>query len=169
MKTRQIISRALLFLFIGLVVAVFINEVSFSFLKSESGRAPQRIELLIPAGTADKLARGEAQQAIPESMVFVSGDTLVVKNEDSTTHTLGPLLIPAGTTASLNLDQAENLALSCSFQPTQYIGLDVREPVTFSTRIFGIFFAGLPLGMLLALYSFVIWPLKDKSLAVVGS
>ncbi len=162
MKTRQIILRVLLFLVIGLVAGIFISEASFVFLKSEAGRAPTRIELVIPAGTAAKIARGEAEEAIPLNMVFVNGDVLVVKNEDSETHSLGPLLIPPGTSASLNLDQAENLALSCSFQPGQYIGLDVREAVTFDTRLYGIFFAGVPLGVLLGLYSFVVWPIKNK-------
>lgn len=149
-----------LFLAIGLALGLFVSEASFAFLRSEAGRAPSRIELVIPAGTAEKIARGEAQEAIPLNMVFVSGDVLVVKNEDNQTHTLGPLLIPAGASASLSLDQAENLSMSCSFQPSQYMGLDVREPVTFATRLYGLFFAGVPLGVLLGLYSFVIWPLK---------
>lgn len=129
-------------------------------MKSEAGRSSQRIELVIPAGTAAKIARGEAQEAIPLNMVFVSGDTLVVKNEDSQTHSLGPLLIPAGASASLNLNQSESLALACSFQPGQYIGLDVREAVTLDTRLLGIFLAGVPLGIMLMLYSFIVWPLK---------
>jgi hypothetical protein len=160
MKTRQIILRMSLFLAIGLLLGFFVSEASFAFLKSEAGRAPARIELLIPSGTADKIARGQSEESIPLNMVFVSGDVLVVKNEDSETHTLGPLLIPPGTSASLNLDQADNLAVSCSFQPSQYMGLDVREPVTFITRLYGLFFAGVPLGVLLGVYSFIVWPLK---------
>jgi hypothetical protein len=160
MRTQQIILRMTLFLAIGLVLGLFVSEASFAFLKSEAGRAPSRIELVIPAGTADKIARGEAEDSLPLNMVFVSGDVLVVKNEDSQTHTLGPLLIPAGASASLNLDQADNLAVSCSFQPAQYMGLDVREPVTLITRLYGLFFAGVPLGVLLGVYSFIVWPIK---------
>ncbi|PKN92431.1 MAG: hypothetical protein CVU44_14950 [Chloroflexi bacterium HGW-Chloroflexi-6] len=162
MSFQQFFLRLAIFLAIGLVLGILINEVSFSFMKSEAGRAAQRIELVIPAGTAAKIARGEAEEAIPLNMVFVNGDILVVKNEDTETHTLGPLLIPAGTSASLNLDQTENLALSCSFQPGQYIGLDVREAVTLDTRLLGIFLSGVPLGILFMLYSFIIWPIKNK-------
>jgi hypothetical protein len=162
MRTQQIILRMTLFLAIGLVLGLFVSEASFAFLKSEAGRAPSRIELVIPAGTADKIARGEAEDSLPLNMVFVSGDVLVVKNEDSQTHTLGPLLIPAGASASLNLDQADNLAVSCSFQPAQYMGLDVREPVTLITRLYGLFFAGVPLGVLLGVYSFIVWPINKS-------
>jgi hypothetical protein len=85
-------------------------------------------------------------------MVLVVGDTLVVQNQDSTAHQLGPLWVPAGSSASLSFDRAEKSAYSCSFVPGKYLGLDVNEPITISTRIIGILSAGVPLGFLLALY-----------------
>jgi hypothetical protein len=160
---QQILQRALLWLAIGIVIAIGLNEGSFIFLKSEAGRAPRTIELLIPLGTAEQMAQGQASPEIPTDMVFVIGDTLVVRNEDSADHRLGPLFVPSGTSASLKLDQAENLIFECSFQPSNYFGLDVRQPVTWETRLYGILFAGVPLGLLLALYSFIIWPLRSPS------
>ncbi len=157
---RTLVQRILLTSVLGILIAIGVNEFSFLFLKSEAGRAPGRVELVIPAGTAGKIARGEAESALPTNMVFVQGDTLVVKNDDNADHRLGPLFIPAGSSASLALDEANNLAYSCSFQPTQTFGLDVREPVDFSTRLYGILIAGLPLGFLFALYSFIVWPIK---------
>jgi hypothetical protein len=88
-------------------------------------------------------------------MIFVVGDLLIVKNEDVVDHQMGPLWIPAGASAHLQLSTEENLAYECSFQTSKYIGLDVREPVTFGTRLYGILFAGLPLGVLIAIYSFI--------------
>ncbi|GAB4502075.1 MAG: hypothetical protein Fur0035_16210 [Anaerolineales bacterium] len=158
--SRPILNRFLFFSLIGILLAIAINEITFLFLKSEAGRAPGRVELLIPAGTADKIARGEAQSALPANMVFVTGDVLVVKNEDNITHTLGPLFIPPGASAEMSLDNAENLAMSCSFQPTKYLGLDIREPVDWGTRLFALFISGIPLGLVLALYSFLVWPVK---------
>jgi len=147
---------------LGIVVAIFINEFTFFFMKSEAGRGPQRIELVIPAGTADRLAKGEPNPSIPSNMIFVAGDTLVVKNQDVVDHNLGPLFIPSGTSASLTLSDANSYTYSCSFQPSQVFGLDVQEPVTSATRLYGILFGGLPLGMMLGIYSFVIWPMKPK-------
>jgi hypothetical protein len=161
--TRLVIQRVLICLAIGILIATGINESTFFFLRSESGRGPQRIELVIPAGTADRVAKGEANPALPANMVFVTGDTLIVKNEDVETHSLGPLLIPAGASASLNLDEANNYAYACSFQPGQYLGLDVREPVTGWTRIYGILFGGIPLGALMALYSLIALPIKKPA------
>lgn len=160
---KQIAIRFVLSILAGIVLAALFNEISFLFLKSEAGRGPQEILLTIPAGTAEQVARGEANPALPENMVFVTGDTLVVKNEDVEAHTLGPLFIPPGTSASLVLDQAQNLAYSCSFQPGEYFGLDVREPVTWETRVYGILFGGIPLGALMGLYSLLVWPLKPEN------
>jgi hypothetical protein len=158
--SRTMLQRILISCALGLLIAIGVNEFSFFFLKSDTGRAPQRVELVIPAGTADKIAHGEPEPALPDNMVFVQGDILVVKNEDNTNHRLGPLFIPAGTSASLALDQANNLSYTCSFQPTQTFGLDVREAVTPTVRMIGILISGLPLGFLIMLYSFIIWPLK---------
>lgn len=160
MVSNQIVRKIIYSLLIGLGLGVIVSEVPFLFLR-ETARAPREITLIIPAGTANKVARGEQPPDIPENMVFVVGDTLVVKNEDIVDHKFGPLWIPANTSAQLSLDQEESFAYECTFQPTKYIGLEVHEPLTMGTRIYGIFYAGLPLGILIALYSLVI-PTKKK-------
>jgi hypothetical protein len=155
-----IFKRLLISLLVGLLIGLVINESSFFFLK-ETARPPHDVILTIPAGTAEQVARGEQPPSIPENMVFVVGDTLVVKNEDSVDHKLGELWIPANTSASLSLDQKENLAFECSFQSSNYFGLDVQEPLTFGTRVFGILYTGLPMAILIALYS-IVMPVKKK-------
>jgi hypothetical protein len=155
-----ILKRLSISLLVGLLIGVAINEISFLFLK-ETARSPKEIVLTIPFGTAEQVARGEQPPTIPDTMVFVVGDTLVVKNEDSVDHRLGTLWIPANSSARLSLGQVESLAFECSFQPGKYLGLDVHEPLTTSTRLFGILYSGLPLGVLIALYSLV-FPVKKK-------
>ena len=147
---------------LGLLIGVTVSEVPFLFLR-ETARAPREIVLTIPAGTSDQIARGEQPLSIPENMTFVVGDTLVVKNEDSADHKLGPLWIPANSSAQLSLEQEENLAYECSFQPGKYFGLDVREPLTPRTRIYGIVYVALPMAILIALYSFVVTPKKKEN------
>ena len=145
---------------LGLLIGAVISEVPFLFLR-ETSRPPQEIILTIPAGTAEQVARGEKPPTIPENMIFVVGDTVVVKNEDSANHKLGPLWIPANSSARLSLDREENLAYECSFQPSNYFGLEVREPLTLSTRLYGVSYVGIPMGILIALYS-VIVPSRKK-------
>ncbi len=147
---------------IGLLIGVVINEVSYIFLRS-TARAPKSIELVIPMGTSERVARGETPPSIPDTMTFVVGDMLVVKNEDAVDHQLGPLWVPPGSSASLALNEVQSYSYSCSFQPGKYFGLDVHEPLTIATRIYGILYAGIPLGVMLAVYSLIV-PSKEKKL-----
>lgn len=155
-----LIQRLLVSLLIGLALGAAISEIPFIFLR-ETARPPQEIVLTIPRGAAGQVARGEQPPSIPTDMVFVVGDTLVVRNDDTVDHKLGPLWIPANSSASLLLGEEQNLLFECSFQSGNYFGLDVREPLTTGTRVFGILFAGLPMGVLIALYSFIL-PVKKK-------
>ncbi len=160
--SKLIFKRILISLLIGIAVGAALSEITFFFLR-ETARAPKAIVLTIPAGTAEQVARGEQPPTLPENMIFVVGDLLIVKNEDTVDHQMGPLWIPAGASAHLALSTEENLAYECSFQTSKYIGLDVREPVTFGTRLYGILFAGLPLGVLIAIYSFIMPSQKKES------
>lgn len=160
MLRSQVAKRILWSMLIGVLLGVAISEIPFIFLQ-ETARAPKEITLVIPNGTADLVARGEQPPSIPENMSFVVGDTLIVKNEDVLDHKLGPLWIPANTSAQLSLTQQESFAYECSFQPGKYLGLEVNEPITTATRIYGMLYVGVPLGVLLALYSLVM-PVKKK-------
>ena len=157
----SIIKRIGISIILGITLAAITTEVAYQLLKREN-REPQRVELVIPAGTAARIENGETPPGIPVDMTFVVGDTFVVVNQDKVDHQLGPLWIPPGTSASLNLDTEENYILECSFQSTSIFGLDVRQPVTFGTRLTGILFAGFPLGALFAVYSILLTPDKKK-------
>jgi hypothetical protein len=162
-QRNAILKRIGISLALGLLIAWIIAEVSFVILKDKTDHAPGRVELVIPAGTAEQVAKGQAVPSIPTDMVFVVGDTLVIKNEDTTSHQLGPIWVPPGTSASLNLDTANRYSYACSFQPSKYLGLDVRSRVTMSTRIIAVLFAGIPTGAMLAVYSFVAFPIKKAN------
>ena len=155
MPVGAIVKRVLFSVLLGVFLAAVTTEVAYQLLKREN-REPERIQLVIPAGTADRVAAGQAPPSIPPNMNFVIGDTLVVVNHDTVDHQLGPLWVPSGTSASMNLTSEENFALECSFQPSKYLGIQVNPPVTLGTRITGILFAGIPLGALFAVYSTLI-------------
>lgn len=157
-----LLKRILLSILFGLLIGVMVSEVPFLFLR-ETARAPREITLTIPVGTSEQIARGEQPPSIPENMTFVVGDRLVVRNEDAVDHKLGPLWIPANSSAQLALDQEESLAYECSFQPGKYFGLDVREPLTPKTRLFGIIYVALPMAILILLYSLVVTPKKKEN------
>ena len=162
MFRNPVVKRSLIFLVLGLIFGALLAEIPFLFFPQMNivTRPAQEILLVIPLGTAQRVASGQQPPSIPQNMSFVVGDTLVVKNEDAVEHRLGPLWIPAGTSASMKLNTDQKYAFQCSFVPSKIFGLDVSEALTWDTRLWGIFIGGVPMAMLFVLYSLLIWPPK---------
>lgn len=160
-KKNPFVKRMVISMAAGLLIGLILSEVTFLFL-GQTARPPKTITVIVPAGTAELVARGEQPPSLPQDMTFVTGDVLVIDNQDTVDHQLGPLWIPAGTSGHLVLGEPESLAMECSFQANNYIGLDIHDPLTLYTRIYGILFAGLPMGILIAVYAAIIPARKDK-------
>lgn len=167
MKTSlmpRYVARFALILVLSIFAVWIVSEIGILIQQDENtARAPETIVLTIPAGTAAKVAQGEAPPEIPDEMTFVLGDVLVVRNLDEVAHTLGPLLVPPGSSASMPLNQADHFALNCSFSSSRYFGLNVKPPTTLSTRLLGIAFAAPPTAAMLFVYSLIVFPLKPKA------
>lgn len=147
---------------LSLAFTAIFDEIVFQFQKENYDRAPQIIELVIPAGTAKQVEAGQNEPAIPAEMSFVTGDTLQVRNEDSVSHQLGPVWVPAGATASLVLGQADKLAYSCSFTVSRYLKIDVYPPTTIGTRLAALSVGGPTTAALLYLYSLLMFPVRSR-------
>lgn len=159
---RQYSLRIILSLIISLGLGYLISEGSFLILNQGKPPENQDYVLVIPAGTAERLEKGLSNATIPENMVFYEGDRIIVRNEDSTSHQLGPVWVPAGSTGTLDLGQQKKYSISCSFQPNKTLGLDIRPKTSSGTRIQGVLAIGLPSAVLMFLFSIVLWPIDDQ-------
>jgi hypothetical protein len=160
---KALLIRFLICIAAGILIAIPVSELSFIIQGNTTSRPAKTVVLDIPPGTSAEVAHGA--RVLPQDILFVLGDTLVVNNRDSVAHTLGPLFIPPGSSARLTLNRIGNQSYVCSFQPTKYEGLTVQEALTLTTRLEGIVIAGIPLGMLFALYSLILRPLKKSNRA----
>lgn len=148
---------------ISSVFAFLVSEVSYQLVKDRSERPPQTVEILIPAGTAERIARGEEGPALPE-MRFVEGDTLLVRNLDEVSHQLGPLWVLPGSSSRMTLDRPSQYTMECSFQQSRSLGIDVLPRAKASDRVFGIVSVGFPTWILLWLYTLVVKPLPGSKI-----
>ena len=155
--------RSAIGILVGLVFGFIVSEGTFAFLnnKQSVSRDSQRVDLVIPYGTAAQVAAGVYNRSLPSDLVLVEGDILVVKNEDIVDHQLGPIWVPAGTSGVLELTTANKYAYQCSFQPTKIQGVEVRQRINMRTRVEGVLAVALPTGMMLAIYSYLI-PSRKK-------
>jgi hypothetical protein len=156
------LQRLLILLVISVAFILVISETAFALQREEYDRPAKEIELVIPAGSAERVAAGEAVPSIPEEMVFVVGDTLVVKNEDVVDHELGPLWVPAGTSGRLLMEEENKYAFPCSFQTARFLNMDVRQPTNLGARFTAILLAAPPLTLFFFVYSILIWPLQGR-------
>jgi hypothetical protein len=169
-KIADFFLRAGVGILLGLVFGWLLSEASYAFTpdKESVQRSPQQINLIIPYGTAEQVSQGVYNPSLPGGMTFVQGDVLVVKNEDKVSHQLGPLFVPPSTSSALSLDTANDYSYACSFEPNKNIGLTVLPRVTSGIRFEAILAIGLPTGMMLAVYSYMLPGKKKRPLPPQG-
>jgi hypothetical protein len=153
---------------ISIAAAFLINEGAYLLQRDRIDRAPNTIQLVIPAGTAERVAQGQPAPGIPDKMTFIVGDVLEVKNEDVVPHQLGPVWVPPGSTGSLSLKEANRFSFSCSFAPDRYLGLDVRQTTGFATRLTGLMISAPTLAVFLFIYSLLVIPVKSRQQGSMG-
>lgn len=161
-KFRPYLRRLAWCFLVALLFVGLINEGTHFFLKEEGDRPPETIELVIPAGTAERIAAGEAPPSIPNDLVFTIGDTLKVVNQDEVAHELGALYIPPGASASLAMEDANKYQLGCSFTPSRFLNFDVRPRTTAITRLQAFAFATPPMALFFFVYSLLVFPVHGK-------
>ncbi len=148
--------RMVLMILIGLGFGWFVSESTFMAIPDRSQREPQRVELVIPEGTAERIKEGLPVPSIPTNMTFSEGDLLVVKNMDVVSHQLGPVWVPPQSSGVLQVGGENAYTYHCSFTQTQVFGLDVQPALTIGTRIQGVLLVGLPTGVMLALFTLAV-------------
>lgn len=162
-RWRPYLVRLLIVFSFSFVFVVLFTEISHVFQRESYDRPAETYTLVIPEGTADLIAAGQDAISLPEGKIFVIGDVLEVVNNDVVDHQLGPIWVPPGSTGKLTLEVPDKYSFSCSFTPSQYLGLDVREATTLGIRLIGLGISVPTTTAFLYLYSFLVFPLdKDK-------
>ena len=100
--------------------------------------------------------------SLPETMTFVEGDLLIVRNQDTASHQLGPVWVPAQSSGVLEDGHRQHLFLRLLVFEGPGVGGQGLERLTLGMRIQGALMIGLPSAVMIALYSFLIFPLKSK-------
>lgn len=118
--------------FVLFVLAPFLlaaGVIGLVSLADRSGGTPaegRTYTFEIPAGTADRMARGETvEDVFLERMAARVGDTFVVRNLDSVTHQMGPLVVRAGETASITFYEPGVYQGACSVGDHDQVFIEV--------------------------------------------
>lgn len=126
-------------------VAAWVVSLAWWLLLPEA----RTVVLEVPPGTASAIARGEVVSVIPETLVLRLGDTLVIRNDDIVTHTIGPNWLPPSSTVRIPVDAAllSRPQLICSLHPSGVLGLAAPARPGIGTTAFPTVFAGAPISL----------------------
>jgi hypothetical protein len=160
---RPYFVRLVVVFLISLVAMVIVIEGAYLIQREDTDRAPKTVQIIVPAGTAQRVAAGESVDLLPDNSTFVLGDVLEVINQDSVDHQLGPIWVPPGSMGRIVLEEVNKFSYSCSFAPSRYLGLDVKRPTTLVTRMTGLSISVPTTAAFLFIYSLALFPLQPKS------
>ena len=154
---NSLTARIVLPVLMGFAIGLVLSEIPAYMIGDPTTRPVQEIELEIPAGTAERVAAGEAAPEIPDGLRLATGDTLLVRNLDEVSHQLGPMWVPAGATGRLVFPQTIVGQYACSFTPVGYFGIQVEPRLSGLERFVFLIVSGLPYAAVLTLVSVFLW------------
>jgi hypothetical protein len=111
--------------------------------------------LVIPAGTAEAVARGEPPPFIPNSLTIGRNGRVRVINQDVVPHRIGAWTVPPGGSAIIEpADTEEGVACTITPSGTMPVFLDRRPPIT--STFLPAALLGLPSAVIVGLIVFVL-------------
>ena len=110
--------------FVAVVGALMVlTSVGLSHVVGRS--KPAERVIVIPGGTAERLAAGEDVALIPDDLRFRLRDRLVIVNHDATTHRVGPFAVAPGERLEKRFSDAATIAGFCSLHASGRITIEV--------------------------------------------
>jgi hypothetical protein len=107
------------------VVGVLMVLTSIGLSHMVGRREPAVRVIVIPAGTAERLASGEDVALIPDDLRFRLRDRLVMVNNDVTAHRVGPFAVAPGERLERGFSEAATIEGFCSLHGSGRITIEV--------------------------------------------
>lgn len=79
--------------------------MSLLLLGCAPARTPQVLEFVVPPGTQARLTLGETVTIMPAEISLRVGDTLRIRNDDTSDQSVGPYFVAAGETVEITYGQ----------------------------------------------------------------
>lgn len=109
------------------VIAVLFIVLLAPREKQESEQIGRTHSFVVPAGTGERLDRGDKIEIVPRTLEVKVGDSLIIRNEDSRTHTVGPVVVRAGESAEQNFTRPGVVEGECTVHPDDKFTIRISE------------------------------------------
>jgi hypothetical protein len=106
------------------IVAVMVIGGAVAALLNSGGDG-ETLTFVVPEGTAERGYLGETVDIMPSEVQLRVGDTLVVRNDDTQTATVGPFTVRPGETLEQRFQRPQTLIGECTLSGTGEIKIVV--------------------------------------------
>lgn len=120
-------SRSRLFWLPPAAIASLAVAVGGCALLTDTNRPGRVIRIDIPAGTQKKIDRGIDPKTFPDRITGRVGDTLVIRNHDSTAHEISGFPVQPDQRLEIPLRRAGTYETNCSAHRNDHLKMIVRE------------------------------------------
>ena len=98
------------------VVAVLaaLGLLGLAGCSSDSKQSGEVKTFVVPKGTAEKIYEGQVVDLMPSEVKLKVGDSLVIRNDDVETVTVGPFTVRAGETLTQKFQRPQTLIGECA-------------------------------------------------------
>jgi hypothetical protein len=111
---------------VAVAVVAVVGVVAFVLL-SLGTRKPDGFDyvVIVPEGTAARVANGEAVELMPHNVKLRVYDRLVIDNRDTAVHTIGPFVVRPGERFAYGFDEPGRYVGGCTVDPSGTITISV--------------------------------------------
>lgn len=109
-----------------LLALVLVASLAALVLVIQSQGSSEVVRVAVAAGTAERIADGEALELLPPTLEVTVGDRLEIVNDDDVTHQVGPYTVAPGQTLRQSFTSPGTLEGACTLHPSGAIRIVVR-------------------------------------------
>jgi len=133
---------------LGFLLGTLLTVVAWTSFGVDQVAPPKDVSLVIPRGTADDIAAGRPA-SLPSEVRLVSGDRLVLDNQDIVVHTLGGWQVNPGQALTIVAEAAAVNVFACTIHPSGSLGLIVTPRPGLIDAILVVFMVSIPISLVL--------------------
>lgn len=128
----------------GTLVGWLVGALWWAMLTPTAPSTPK--EIIIPAGAAAAIARGEVPAGIPSALSLSSSGKLLIANHDTAEHLIAGMLVLPGDTVLVTPSEKSG-QVECSFHPGGAIDVTLTRRPPITVTFIPAFMLGAPFGI----------------------
>jgi len=110
---------------IAIPIALLAGAVAFLAVTLMAPSEPEELAIVVPAGTWERIERGEDVELMPVEVELSVGDSIRLRNDDERTHTVGPFVVRPDEEVYYTFGEPAIIEGACTINPDETIRITI--------------------------------------------